>query len=177
MLAQIDAAVVTTLSNALVVVGEPGAALVDDIMLHSDVQKRAFLGDAFAVDHVKLGDTERRGNLVLDDLDLGMCTDDIGAVLQKFAAADIETDRGVELQCTAAGRGLGIAVENADFFTQLVDEDGHAAGLGDDAGQLAQSLGHESCLKTDEAVAHQTFDFLLRNECCDGVDHDDIDSA
>src|SRR5258706_15456909 len=50
-------------------VGEPGTGLVDDAHRDADVEEAAFLGDAFAVHHVELGDPVRRLDLVLHVLD------------------------------------------------------------------------------------------------------------
>ena len=45
----------------------------------------------------------------------------------------------------------GLPYTDADLLAQLVDEDGHGVGLGDDAGQLAQSLGHQPGLQAHVA--------------------------
>ena len=52
-----------------------------------------------------------------------------GAVLERLDAADVEADRGVELQRPATGGGLGRAEHHADLLAQLVDEDRGGAGL------------------------------------------------
>jgi hypothetical protein len=49
-----------------------GNAHVDDL---------AFAADAFAVEDVEFGGLERRADLVLDDLDLGLAADDLFALL------------------------------------------------------------------------------------------------
>src|SRR5262245_58134648 len=59
--------VLSTLSELVALVGEPGAGLLDDLEVDADVEERALLGDALAVHDVELALTERRCNLVLDD--------------------------------------------------------------------------------------------------------------
>src|SRR5574337_1304281 len=63
--------VLAPLPDALPFVRVPGTRLLDDAALGREIQDRALLGDAFAVDHVELRLAERRRELVLDDLDLG----------------------------------------------------------------------------------------------------------
>jgi hypothetical protein len=91
-----------------------------------DVEDRAHLRDAAAVGDVELGLSKRRRDLILHDFGTRARTDDVGADLDLFELADIDADRGVELQCTAARSGLGATEHHADLLTQLVDEDHHA---------------------------------------------------
>ena len=58
------------LADAQVAVAEPGAALLDHLVLDPQVDELAGAGDPLAVVDVELGAPERRGDLVLDDLDL-----------------------------------------------------------------------------------------------------------
>jgi len=46
--------------------------------------------------------------------------DDLLAVLDRPDLADVEPDRGVELERVAAGGGLRVAVDDADLLPQLV---------------------------------------------------------
>ena len=73
--------VLAALAEALAVVGEPGAALLDDPVLDAEVEQVAFARDALAVHDVELGLAERRRHLVLDDLDARAAADDLIAVL------------------------------------------------------------------------------------------------
>ena len=77
----------------------------------------------------------------------------------------------------AAGGGLGVAVHDADLHTQLVDEDDHAVGLGNAAGQLPQCLGHQPGLETHEGVAHFALDLLPGRQRGDGVHHHHVHGA
>src|SRR5438067_8687326 len=85
--------VLATLAEAHVAVGEPGAGLLDDLVLDADVDQLAGLGDALAVAYVELRLTEGRGALVLHDLDLHARADHFLAVLDLIRAADVDPDR------------------------------------------------------------------------------------
>ena len=83
-----------------------------------------------AVHDVELGLLERRRHLVLDHLDPDPVADRLGAVLERLDAADVEPDRGVELERPAARRGLGRAEHDADLLAELVDEDDRSCRSG-----------------------------------------------
>src|SRR6056297_4173510 len=102
MLLQEGLGVLAPLPDALVAVGEPRARLLDDTRLHPEVDKLASLRDALAVHDVELDLLERRGDLVLDDFHTGLVADHLVAVLDRADAADVEADRGIELQRVAA---------------------------------------------------------------------------
>src|SRR3989442_3249027 len=59
------ARVLAALADALAAVAEPGAALLDDVVLHRQIEQVAFAGDALAVEDVELDLAERRGHPVL----------------------------------------------------------------------------------------------------------------
>src|SRR5262249_27694827 len=65
-----------------------------------------------AVYHVVSRLADRRRELVLHDLDLRADADRLGAVFDRVLTADVEPDRGVELQRAAAGRRLGRVVND-----------------------------------------------------------------
>ena len=90
MLLDVLARRVAALGDALAVVGVERAALFDQLALHGQIQHLALAGDALAVEHVHLTALERRGDLVFDDLDLHAVADDLGAVLDGFALADVD---------------------------------------------------------------------------------------
>ena len=137
----------------------------------------ALARDALAVVDVELRLAEGRGDLVLDDLDLGARPDDRFAVLQRRDPADVDADRGVELERPAAGRRLGVAEHHADLLADLVDEDQARARLGDDRRQLAQGLGHQAGLEAHLRLAHLALDLGLGHEGRDRVDDDHVDRA
>ena len=87
------AGVLAALADALALVAVPGAALLDDVLRHAEIDQIAFFRDAFAVDDVELGFAERRRHLVLDDLHLGAVADHDLAILDGGDAADVDADR------------------------------------------------------------------------------------
>src|SRR5690606_40624123 len=123
--------VVATLTDALRIVGEPGAGLLDHSGLHAQIDVLAELGDPLAVHDVELYLAERRGDLVLDHLHPDVVADNLVAHLDRAGAADVQAHRGVELQRVAARGGLRAAVHHADLHADLVDENDQGAGLGD----------------------------------------------
>src|SRR5262249_34116958 len=123
MLAQEVARVLAALADALAPERVPGPGLLEDALLRRDVDELALLREAGAVEDVELRRAERRRDLVLHDLHLGAAADHLVAVLDGAEAADVEPDRGVELERVAAGRGLGVPEEHPDLHADLVDED------------------------------------------------------
>src|SRR5581483_8118282 len=115
ILAQELLGVFPALADALAFVAVPGAALLDQVVLHSQVDQIAFPGNAFAIDDVELSFAERRSHLVLDDLDLGAIADHRFAFFDRGDAADVGADAGVELEGAPAGGGFGIPEHHADF--------------------------------------------------------------
>src|SRR5262249_54275406 len=63
--------VLPSLPDPLVLERVPGPRLLDEALIDRSVEDGAGLGDPFAVEDVELGLTERRRQLVLDDLHLG----------------------------------------------------------------------------------------------------------
>ena len=100
-----------------------------------------------------------------------------GRVLQALDAADVDADRGIILQCAAAGSDFGVAVDDAHLLTQLVDEDADGVGLADDAGELAHGLTHQTCLQTDVAVAHLALDLGAGHHSGHRVHNDGVDGT
>src|SRR6185436_5288794 len=156
--------VFAALAQALAAVREPRAGLFDDSLVDADVEQIAPLRDALAVHHVELRLAEGRGDLILDDLHARAPADDDVAVLDAGDAADVDADRGIELQRAAAGGRFRVAEHDADFLAQLVDEHEARLRLRDDAGELAERLRHEPGLQPHLRVAHLAFDFRLGHE-------------
>src|ERR1700694_1880596 len=96
--------VLAALAEALAVVGEPGAGLLDDAGLDAEIDELAGLGNALAIHDVELDLLERRRQLVLDHLDARLVADHLVALLDRADTANIEADRGVEFQRIAARR-------------------------------------------------------------------------
>ena len=141
------------------------------------VEHVAFAADALAVENVELGFAEGRGDFVLDDFDLGARADYGVAFFDGGDAADIDADRGVELERAAAGGGFRVAEHHADLFADLVDEDESGARLRNRAGELAQRLRHEPRLQAHVRVAHLAVELGLGNQRGDGIDDQHINGA
>ena len=95
---QVAPGVLFTLAELFAFVGVPGAGLLDDVLLDTEIDKAALAGDALAEEDVELGLPEWSGKLVLDHLDSNPVTHRVLAVLQGFNATDVQTNRGVELE-------------------------------------------------------------------------------
>src|ERR1019366_5009519 len=115
--------VVPALAQPHLAVAEPGATLVDDPRLDGSVQNTALVGDALVVEKVELHGTEGSGHLVLDHPHPDPPADHVQALLDGVDLANVESDRGIELECPAPGGDFGIAEHHPDLLPQLVDED------------------------------------------------------
>src|SRR5213594_1462641 len=177
MLAQEVARVLAALADAIAAESVPGAGLLDDALLGRDVDQLSLLGDAGAVQDVELRLAERRRHLVLHHLHLGAAADHLVAVLDGAEAADVEPDRGVELERVAAGGGLRVAEHDTDLHADLVDEDDDRPRLGDGARQLAERLRHEPRLQAHLRVAHVALDLGARDQGSDRIDDQHVDRA
>src|SRR5690242_694844 len=127
MFLEIEARVVLALPDPLAVVAVPGAGFLDEVVVDAELDQLAFARGALAVEDLELGLPERRGDLVLDDLDARLGADDFLAALDRADAADVEAHRGVELERVAARCRLGIPEHDADLHSNLVDEDDQSA--------------------------------------------------
>src|SRR3712207_1560661 len=81
------AGVLLALAELVALVGVPGAGLAHEAVLDAHVDEPALAGDALAVEDVELRLLERRGHLVLHDLDPGAVADRVGSVLEGLDAA------------------------------------------------------------------------------------------
>src|SRR5438067_2934332 len=168
------ARVLAALPDALAAVAEPGAALLDDVVLHRQIEQVSLAGDALAIKDVELDLAEWRRHLVLHHLHPRAIADHRLAVLDGADPADVEPLRGVELERVAAGGGLRVAEHHADLHADLVDEDDGGVGLADGGGELAQGLRHQPRLQAHVLVAHLAFQLGARDQCGDAVDDDQI---
>src|SRR5262249_19858727 len=136
--------ILATLADSLAAEGEPGAALLDDVVLRGEVDEVALPGEAGSVHDVELDLAERWGELVLHDLDPRAVADRGLTLLDGADAADVHAHRRVELERIAARGGLRVAEHDADLHADLIDEDDHRVRLGDGPGELAQRMAHEA---------------------------------
>src|SRR5262249_15868789 len=177
VLLQIGLGVLPALADALRIEGEPRAGLLDDTGLDHEIDQLAGLGDALPIHNVELDGLERRRHLVLHHLDAGLVADHLLALLDGTDPPDVEPHRSVELERIAAACGLGRTEHHADLHADLVDEDHHAARLGDGRGELAQGLAHQPRLQARQLLAHLAFEFGLRRERRDRIDDQHVDRA
>src|ERR1019366_694524 len=169
---------IAALADERALVGDPRALFLQHLVLEAEVEERAELGNALVVHDVELHLGERRGDLVLHDLDLGAVADDLAlGRLDLVLPADVDADGREKLQRAAARRGLGAAEHHADLFADLVGENAHAVRLADDGGETAHGLRHQAGLAAHGHVAHLAVELGLGDEGGDGIEHDDIDAV
>src|ERR1700677_3899502 len=114
--------ILSALANALACVAIPGPRLLNDVLRHRKVEHIAFAGDAFAIQDVKLSFAERRGDFVLDHLDLGAGTDHHVAFLDCRDAANVDAHRGVKLERAATSSCFRVAEHDPDLLPDLINE-------------------------------------------------------
>src|SRR2546421_1144494 len=91
------ARVLAALPDALSAIAEPGAALLDDVVLHRQIEQVSLAGDALAIEDVELDLAERRRHLVLHHLPAGAIADHPLAVLAPTHPAGDQPLPGAEL--------------------------------------------------------------------------------
>src|SRR5690348_13387564 len=119
VVAQEGAGVLLALSQLVALVGVPGTGLAHDPLLDPEVDQAAFPADPDSEKDIEFRSAERRGALVLDDLDPGAAADRIGAVLEGLDPPYIQPDRGVELERPPA-RGSLRTVVHYDSTRKIV---------------------------------------------------------
>ena len=90
-----------------------------------------------------------------------MVADAFRPLFEGFSFADVDADGGVEFERPPAGGDFRAAVGDADFFPDLVDEDGDGFGTADKAGELAHDLAHEPRLQAHMRGPHIAFNLLF----------------
>ena len=123
MLGQEVLGVFPALAQLGVAVGVERAGLLDDALLHSDLQDVAHLADSQVEHDVELSHSEGGGDLVLDDAGPHPVADDLGALFDGLYAAQVDAYRAIELEGSSTGSDLGAAVGDSDLLPELVDED------------------------------------------------------
>ena len=88
---------ISSLPDPLGAVTEPGAALVDDLSLHADVDQLSGLGNSLRKHDVKLGLLERRRHFVFDDLHPDAAAMNLLPLFDGFDPANVEAHGGVKL--------------------------------------------------------------------------------
>src|SRR3989442_629858 len=148
VLAQELLRVLATLTDALLSVVDPRTRLVQHAGRDAHVDHAALARDALVRQDLDLGDPEGWRDLVLHHLHLHATADDHVALLDRLDRANVDADRGVELQRSATRSGLGIPEHDSDLLTQLGDED-------DRGRRLAGSFGAKDL---DDAAAREAAD-------------------
>ncbi len=165
------------LSDPFPLIGVPGTAFFNDARLDTNIQEISRCRNAFAIEYIEFRLPEWRGQLVFYNLDLGAVPQLFLSILDRGGAANIKPDRCIKFQCIATGRGFRISKNNADFGTNLVDENHTCHGLADGSGQFSQGLGHEPGLKPHVGIPHVAFDFRTGNQRRHRVDDHDINGS
>ena len=81
----------TALGEFGVAVAEPGAALLDDVILHAQIDYLSDVGNSLTEYYVELGLLERRSHLVLHDFDPGAVAQSLVSVLDLGGTAHVHT--------------------------------------------------------------------------------------
>src|SRR5690554_124644 len=107
----------------------PGTTLVKQFIFERSIENTPVVAYPFAEEHVEFNFLERWSNLVLHDLYSYPVSDDIvGTSAYCFYAANLDSDRGVELECITTGGRLRVTEHDIDLHTNLVYEnDGRIA--------------------------------------------------
>ena len=107
------------------------------LMGYPKIDQLAFARNTLAINDLEFCVSERRGDLVFDDLDTSFVTHHFIAILDGADATDIQTHRGIEFKRIPACRGFGTAKHDANLHANLVDEDDQGVRSLDVGGQFA----------------------------------------
>ena len=165
------------LTDLVALIGVPSTGLVEDIHVSTDIDDFTFAGNALTVDDLEFSLFEGRRNFILNNFHAGFVTQDFIALLDAAGTTNIHTNRGVELECVAAGGCFRRAVNHTDLLTNLVNEDNQSVGLLDAGSELAECLAHQTSLETREGFAHVAFNFRARHQSSYGVDNDEVNGT
>src|SRR5579884_737920 len=124
------AGVFSALSDPLAFVAVPGTALFDDLVFGAEVKQVAFFRNPDSIEDIDFSFPKRRGDLVLDDLDLGAITNHRFAVLNGGRATNLGANAGEKFQRAASGGGFRVTEHDPDLFANLIDEDEARVGAG-----------------------------------------------
>src|SRR5215472_1582040 len=114
VVAQEGAGVLLALPQLVALVGVPGTGFAHDSLLDPQVDQAALPADPESEKNIEFCAAERRGALVLDDLDPGTAADRLCAVLEGLDPPHVQPDRGVELERPpAAGRFRAVVDHDA----------------------------------------------------------------
>ncbi len=170
--------VLLALAELVAVVGVPGAGLAHDALLHAEIDKAALTANSVTVQNIEFRDFEWRRHFILDDFYPGSVSDRICSVFQGLDAADIKSNRCIELQrLPASGRLRNASEHDAYLFPQLINKNSCGLCLVKRAGYFPEGLRHQPGLQANMAVAHLPLNLGARHQRRYRVDDDDVDGA
>ena len=123
--------VLPALSQFVVAVGEERSGLLDQPGGDSQVDEVSFFADAVAEEYVEFRNPKWQSYLVLDDTRLYPGADHLGPLLDGIGAPQVDSNRTVELQRSSSGGHLGIAEDDANLLSELIDEHDRCPGAVD----------------------------------------------
>ena len=94
-----------------------------DSVLNAQIDNITRFADTLVIHDIKLSRTERRRNLVLDDLDARTVTADLITVLDLPNSANICSHRCIKLKRITASSCLGVTEHHTDFHADLINKD------------------------------------------------------
>ncbi len=111
------------MTKACAVATKPSAFFLNDTNLYTEIENGSNAGDPFVEEDVKFCDLKGGCHFIFYNFYFDAVSD-FGAVggFDSTDAADIEADGGVEFEGFTTGGRFGIAEYDADFFSDLVDE-------------------------------------------------------
>ena len=168
---------IASLSDAFFAVREPRSAFFDHIGGNTEIDEFPEKGDSASIKDVEVDDSEGWCDFIFYDFDFGLVSDDVFFFLDGTDASDVESHACVEFEGVSSGGGFRAPKHDADFHTDLVDEDDHAVSAFDISGEFSQSLAHESGLSAYVGVAHFAFEFGSGYEGGNGIDNEDIEGS
>ena len=167
--------VITPLTDVVSLIAVPGPLAGHNTGFFRQIQQAAKGADAAPEENVEFGDPEGRRHLVLGHLHLGADAVFLGTAFEGLDPADVQTDRGIELERVATGGRFRVAIGHTDLLAQLVEENHGAARFADVAGDLPHRLAHQAGLAAHRQVTHLSLDLRPWGEGGHRVDHHDVD--
>ena len=117
-----DFGIIAALSHTLLAIVEPSTAALENANLNAQVNDFTHTGNTLTVHNIELCLFKGRCYLILNNAGAGAVTDNGGAVFDCLLLTDVNTNAGIETEGATAGCNLGIAVDNANLFTKLIDK-------------------------------------------------------
>src|SRR5690606_23344306 len=107
------------------VITKPGSRLVNDALLHTQIDNFTFPGNPCTVHDVELGLLKRWRHLIFYHFDTGLIANDLVRLLDGSDASNIQANRGIKLQCVATRGGFRATKQTTNLHANLVDEKHH----------------------------------------------------